>query len=215
MRAARSKHARRRRRFRFLPRIRSTTPPDAGRLAERQAVHLGHGAGLRVGIIGVMTAQALRGDDRDQHRRPALGAAGRDDRRRGEAAARDGASMVVVTSHAGGRCTAFTTPTDLSSVQPNEEIMQVARALPAGLVDVIVAGHAHSGMAHQVAGVSIIEVVHGRASVWTSRSRRGLVPARRIIGGVSLRRATVCARRSRDNAVRPGGSEQRPGPCGI
>jgi 5'-nucleotidase len=39
--------------------------------------------------------------------------------------------------------------------------MQVARALPSGLVDVIVAGHAHSGMAHQVAGVAIIESYMG------------------------------------------------------
>ena len=73
----------------------------------------------------------------------------------------NGASVVVVTSHAGGRCTTFTTPTDLSSCEPNEEIMQVARALPSGLVDVIVAGHAHSGMAHQVAGVAIIESYMG------------------------------------------------------
>jgi 5'-nucleotidase len=39
--------------------------------------------------------------------------------------------------------------------------MQVARAVPAGLVDVIVAGHAHSGMAHQVAGIAIIESYNG------------------------------------------------------
>jgi len=39
--------------------------------------------------------------------------------------------------------------------------MQVARALPQGLVDAIVAGHAHSGMAHQVAGIAIIESYNG------------------------------------------------------
>jgi 5'-nucleotidase len=39
--------------------------------------------------------------------------------------------------------------------------MRVARALPPGLVDVIVAGHAHSGMAHLVAGIAIIESFNG------------------------------------------------------
>jgi 5'-nucleotidase len=72
-----------------------------------------------------------------------------------------GAAVVVVTSHAGGRCTAFSSPTDLSSCEPDEEIMRVARELPSGLVDIIVAGHAHSGMAHQVAGIAIIESYMG------------------------------------------------------
>ena len=121
-------------------------------------------AGLRIGIVGVMTARALAGTIaanigglRVAPLTDTIAAAAR--QLRG-----DGASIVVVTSHAGGRCSAFTSPTDLSSCEPNEEIMEVARRLPPGLVDVIVAGHAHSGMAHEVSGVSIIESYNGGRS---------------------------------------------------
>jgi len=118
-------------------------------------------SGVRVGIIGVITANAravtIATNILDLRFAPlAETIAAEAKQLRG-----NGASVVVVTSHAGGRCTTFTTPTDLSSCEPNEEIMQVARALPSGLVDVIVAGHAHSGMAHQVAGVAIIESYMG------------------------------------------------------
>ena len=118
-------------------------------------------SGVRVGIIGVITANAravtIATNILDLRFAPlAETIAAEAKQLRG-----NGASVVVVTSHAGGRCTTFTTPTDLSSCEPNEEIMQVARALPPGLVDVIVAGHAHSGMAHQVAGVAIIESYMG------------------------------------------------------
>lgn len=118
-------------------------------------------AGHRVGIIGVMTARALSvtiaanvGGLRVAPLAETIAAEAKQLRA-------DGASIVVVTSHAGGRCTAFTSPTDLSSCEPDEEIMLVARALPPGLVDVIVAGHAHAGMAHQVAGIAIIDSYNG------------------------------------------------------
>ena len=39
--------------------------------------------------------------------------------------------------------------------------MQVARALPPGLVDVIVAGHSHAPMGHQIEGVAITEAYVG------------------------------------------------------
>ena len=44
-------------------------------------------------------------------------------------------------AHAGGQCTQFDDPTDLSSCDAASEIFAVARELPRGLVDVIVAGH--------------------------------------------------------------------------
>jgi 5'-nucleotidase len=118
-------------------------------------------SGIRVGIIGVITANAravtIATNILDLRFAPLAETIAAEAKQ----LRANGASVVVVTSHAGGRCTTFTTPTDLSSCEPNEEIMQVARALPSGLVDVIVAGHAHSGMAHQVAGVSIIEAYMG------------------------------------------------------
>ena len=140
-------------------------------------------AGLRVGIVGVMTARALSGTIaantgglRVAPLAETIAAAAKQLRA-------DGASIVVVASHAGGRCTAFTTPSDLSSCEPAEEIMQVARALPPGLVDAIVAGHAHSGMAHQVSGIAIIESYaggrsFGRIDLVVDRSTRRVIERR-------------------------------------
>ena len=118
-------------------------------------------AGLRVGIIGVMTARALSGTIAANI--GGLRVAPLADTIAAEAMRlrADGVSVVLVTSHAGGRCAAFTSPTDLSTCEPAEEIMQVAAAIPRGLVDAIVAGHAHSGMAHEVAGIAIIEAYMG------------------------------------------------------
>ena len=140
-------------------------------------------AGLRIGIIGVMTARALSGTiaaNIGGLRVAPLAETIAAEARRLRA---DGASIVVVTSHAGGRCTAFTSPTDLSSCEPAEEIMQVAAALPRGMVDVIIAGHAHSGMAHEVSGIAIIEAymggrAFGRVDLLIDRSTRRVLEHR-------------------------------------
>ena len=140
-------------------------------------------AGLRIGIVGVMTARALSGTiaaNVGGLRVAPLAETIAAEARRLRA---EGASIIIVTSHAGGRCTAFTSPTDLSACEPAEEIMQVAAALPRGLVDVIVAGHAHSGMAHEVAGIAIIESYmggrsFGRVDLIVDRAARRVVEHR-------------------------------------
>ena len=140
-------------------------------------------AGLRVGVIGVMTARALSGTiaaNIGGLRVAPLAETIAAEARRLRAG---GASVVLVASHAGGRCTAFTSPTDLSSCEPAEEIMQVAAALPRGLVDAIVAGHAHSGMAHEVAGIAVIEAymggrAFGRVDLVVDRATRRVVEHR-------------------------------------
>jgi 5'-nucleotidase len=118
-------------------------------------------AGLRIGIIGVMTARALSGTIAANIGGLRVAPLAETIAAEAGRLRADGASVVIVTSHAGGRCTAFAVPTDLSSCEPAEEIMQVAAALPRGLVDAIVAGHAHSGMAHEVSGIAIIEAYMG------------------------------------------------------
>jgi 5'-nucleotidase len=67
-----------------------------------------------------------------------------------------GAQMVIVTAHAGGSCERFDDPANLGSCLADSEIFTVARALPKGLVDLIVGGHMHRGMAHEVNGTAII-----------------------------------------------------------
>lgn len=75
-----------------------------------------------------------------------------------------GVDVIIVAAHAGGRCHKFHDPHDHGSCEAGAEIFEVARALPSGLVDVIVAGHTHAGVAHRVNGIAIIESFsNGRA----------------------------------------------------
>jgi 2',3'-cyclic-nucleotide 2'-phosphodiesterase (5'-nucleotidase family) len=67
-----------------------------------------------------------------------------------------GAQIVLLTVHAGGSCTQFTDPEDLSSCNLNNEIFRLANGLSEGLLDVIVGGHVHAGVAHNVNGSAVI-----------------------------------------------------------
>ena len=71
----------------------------------------------------------------------------------------NGASIVIVTAHAGSRCEEFSDPHDLSSCYMDGEIMRVANALAPGLVNHIVAGHTHQRIAHFVNETSITSSV--------------------------------------------------------
>ena len=112
-------------------------------------------AGIKVGVIGVMTTRALvttiaaniQGLSID----PLAAAITREARQ----LRRDGADLVVVTAHAGGRCEDFSDPSDVSSCVMSAEIMRVANDLEPGLVDHIIAGHTHNPMAHVFNGISI------------------------------------------------------------
>ena len=112
-------------------------------------------AGVQIGIIGLITADALQvtasGNTVGLEIAPLAAAIVREATTLRE----DGADIVIVTSHSGGECTEFDDPYDLSSCELDYEIMRVANALPAGLIDHIIAGHAHSGMAHVVNGIAV------------------------------------------------------------
>lgn len=120
--------------------------------------------GVSIGVIGVTTEQTLRTTNaanvRDLSVVPLAEAIVREAR----ALRERGAELVLVAAHAGGRCERFDDPRDLSSCDPEEEIFRVARALPAGAVDAIVAGHTHAGVAHVVNGIPVLEShCYGRA----------------------------------------------------
>ncbi len=68
-----------------------------------------------------------------------------------------GAQIVVVAAHLGSKCKDFTDPTDTSSCDQEEEVFKVARALPHGLVDVIVAGHTHASVAHRINDIAVVQ----------------------------------------------------------
>lgn len=114
-------------------------------------------AGLRVGIVGVMTRDGLtktlaanvEGLDTTPLA-PTVEHEARGLRRRG-------ADLVLVLAHAGGACFRFDDPADLASCDEDAEIFHLARRLPTGLVDAIVAGHTHRAVAHEVAEIPIVQ----------------------------------------------------------
>jgi 5'-nucleotidase len=112
-------------------------------------------AGVKVGIVGVMTSRALVTTI-------AANTAGLSIAPLSEAITREagqlranGATLVIVAAHAGGRCGDFSDANDLSSCEMTAEIMRLANDLETGLVDHIVAGHNHNPIAHVVNGISI------------------------------------------------------------
>ena len=120
--------------------------------------------GVKIGLIGLSTELTLmtthRANTHDVAVDPlaprALAAA--------KALREKGASIIIVTAHAGGKCHAVDDSHDLSSCDQREEIFRLARALPKNGVDAIVAGHTHQGVAHYVNGIPIIEsYAYGKA----------------------------------------------------
>src|SRR5262249_16020101 len=78
-------------------------------------------------------------------------------RAQAEALRRDGAEVVWVAVHTGGRCRVLDHPDDTSSCEARSELFELAQSLPPGLVDVIVGGHSHTVVPHRVAGIAVIE----------------------------------------------------------
>lgn len=76
-----------------------------------------------------------------------------------EAAAlrRRGARAIVAVAHAGGVCTRQDDPRDESACSADEELNQIARALPSGTVDAMIGGHTHQGVAHYFSGTPVAE----------------------------------------------------------
>ena len=112
-------------------------------------------AGLRIGIIGVMTAEALQTTIAANVHGLSVAPLAPTIIREATSLRSQGADVVIVTAHAGSRCTTFDDPRDTSSCNMAGEIMQVAEAMPPGLIDHIVAGHVHQGIAHVVNGISV------------------------------------------------------------
>ena len=79
-------------------------------------------AGVNVGIVGVTTSRTLQATICGQHHRPGDCAARHGHRDEAQRLRARGAAVVIVTAHAGGRCTQFGDPTDLTSCeQPSRD----------------------------------------------------------------------------------------------
>lgn len=68
-----------------------------------------------------------------------------------------GAQIVIGLLHAGGVCEEFDDPNDLSTCDPNEELFQIAKALEPGTVDLLIGGHTHHIVRHNVNGIPLME----------------------------------------------------------
>ena len=139
----------------------SHTLPAWDKLRGSVLVNVG---GVRVGFVGLLTRETpsivmnawFAGLD-VLPLAPALAEEARTLRSRG-------AELVIAVAHAGADCKDFSEPSDLGSCKPDAEIFDVARALPAGSVDAIFAGHTHAGVAQLVNGIPIVEAyARGRA----------------------------------------------------
>ncbi len=112
-------------------------------------------AGIPIGVIGVVTSNAFVTTIAANTGGLRIGSLSDAIVREAKELRAAGAALVVVVAHAGSRCSAFDDPTDLATCNLSGEILRVAQQIPAGLVDHIVAGHVHQGIAHVVNGIAV------------------------------------------------------------
>ncbi len=139
--------------------------------------------GIKVGIIGAITERALVTTMAANIVGLEVEALTTAITREAKTLRENGASIVIVTAHAGSRCEEFSDPHDLSSCYMDGEIMRVASALAPGLIDHIVAGHTHERIAHFVNGISITSsvartVTFSRADLVVDRNTGEIIEAR-------------------------------------
>ncbi len=148
--------------------------------------------GVRVGIIGLITVETPNTTNpvnvaglRFLPLAPTAKAAA-------EQLRAQGAQVVVVVAHAGGKCEDLRNPHDVTKCNPGEEIFAMLNQLPPGTVDAVVAGHTHRAVGHFVNGTPVIETSalgrsFGLISLeMDSSTRRPLAASTRIEAEVAL-----------------------------
>ena len=68
-----------------------------------------------------------------------------------------GADVVIAVVHAGGKCSTWDDPNDLTTCDMSSEIFEMMKGLPAGTVDTVIAGHVHAALGHYVNGTPVIQ----------------------------------------------------------
>jgi 5'-nucleotidase len=165
-------------------------------------------AGIRVGLIGTMTESGLRqtlaAHVEGLSTLPLAAAVANEAR----ALRARGAEIVVLSTHAGGWCGETADPHDLKSCDDGSEIFRLARELPRGTLQAIVAGHTHGVVAHFVNEVPIISV--GNFGAQFGRMDLAFDTLRHAIVDVRIHEPQrVCARvepRTGDCTVAPAGT---------
>lgn len=115
-------------------------------------------AGVRVGLVGMMTETGLRQTLAAHAEGLATSPLAATVLREAKVLRERGAELVVLATHAGGWCGETSNPHDSSSCDDGSEIFRMVRELPMGTLQAIVAGHTHGTVAHVIEGVPIISV---------------------------------------------------------
>ena len=118
-------------------------------------------AGVRVGIIGLMTVNGLSQTLLSHVVGLRTAALLSTVQEQAASLRQRGAEIVIVVAHEGGWCDDTSDPRDLRSCDDSSEIFDVARRLPRGTVQAIVAGHTHGTVAHIVNEIPITSVPEG------------------------------------------------------
>lgn len=114
-------------------------------------------AGIRIGVIGVTAADTLDTTISSNVDDLTIEPLSQAIEREASALRASGARAVIALAHAGGKCKRFTEDVEHDECEGSSEIFELARTLPKGALDAIVAGHTHAGLAHEINGVPIIE----------------------------------------------------------
>ena len=69
----------------------------------------------------------------------------------------EGADLVYLLAHLGGRCAELGDERDLSSCEEASELFRLARALPPGVIDAIFGGHTHKQVRHRIDGLALLQ----------------------------------------------------------
>lgn len=103
-----------------------------------------------------------------------------------------GAEVVIGVIHAGAKCKSFDEPHDLSSCErTSREIIDALEAVPEGLVDAVIAGHTHAGVAHFVKRTAVVEAFSRGGSFSRVDLRVGGQP-RRVLSAKPFPPETLC-----------------------
>ena len=136
--------------------------------------------GSKIGIVGVMTANALTMTIAANVGGLAVAPLAESVTTAARQLRDDGAVLIIVAAHAGGKCTDFSDHQDLSSCDMSAEVMRLANALEPGLVDYIIGGHTHNPIAHTANDIPITAnhsntYSFGRVDFQVDRERQAVV----------------------------------------
>lgn len=135
-------------------------------------------AGIKIGIIGAITEDALATTNMANTNGLSIAPLVSSITREALKLRQDGAEVIILAAHAGSACGEFGNPDDLSSCYLAGEVFRLAQELPPGLVDVIIGGHVHQGIAHNINGISVISsfsrgIAFGRVDISVAHGHSG------------------------------------------